>query len=80
VACKQIAKIDLYDTSGVIVDSQVCTPTITATGIQPGKAYFGSAKNGSNLDAGQFIQSDQPVYIILESAENNDEQNLLGHF
>uniref|UniRef100_UPI0018DCB298 hypothetical protein n=1 Tax=sulfur-oxidizing endosymbiont of Gigantopelta aegis TaxID=2794934 RepID=UPI0018DCB298 len=80
VACKQQAKIDLYDTSGVIVDSQTCTPTITATGLLPGKAYFGSADNGSNLDAGQYIQSDQPVYVILESAETNDEKNLLGLF
>lgn len=48
-------------------------------GVNPGKAYFGSTTNGSNIGAGAYLESDQPVYMIYEDALTNDEHNLMGY-
>ncbi len=73
VACKQAATIELYS-NGAVVDTRTCSPS----GKTPGKAYFGQISNGTSITAGQYLISDQPVYLIFESSSTNDEKNLLG--
>lgn len=52
--------------------------TCSANGLNPGKAYFGSQTNGSNIMAGAYLEADQPVYLMYEDALTNDEHNLFG--
>ncbi len=65
--------IRLRSTTGV-THEQLCS----ANGSTPGKAYFGSATNGVNINAGSIIESTQPIYLITEASATNDEHNLFG--
>ncbi|MCF6249902.1 MAG: hypothetical protein L3J75_01350 [Methylococcaceae bacterium] len=49
-----------------------------ASGLTPGKVYFGATTNGSNISAWSYLKSDKPVYVIYEDAISNDEHNLMG--
>jgi len=40
------------------------------------KSYFHSSTNP--IPKGSFLESSKPVYVVMESLANNDEQNLLG--
>jgi hypothetical protein len=57
----------------------ISTQTCSASGNTPGKAYFGSTTDGTNINAGATISSDQPIYLYYEEASNSDEHNLLGN-
>jgi YD repeat-containing protein len=67
--------IELQGESGNLIDSAFCG----SVGSSPGKAYFGSTTDGSNIAAGSKIVASQPIYLIYEAAAANDEHNLLGY-
>ncbi|VAW68632.1 Calcium-binding acidic-repeat protein precursor (ARP) [hydrothermal vent metagenome] len=76
VVCDQASGISLYDTGGVVLDTQNCTPGAAG---EPGKAYFGLATNGVNIPAGSYLIGSEPFYMIFEASATNDEKNILGH-
>ncbi len=76
VVCDQVSSISLYDTGGVVLDTQNCTPGAAG---EPGKAYFGLATSGVNIPAGSYLIGSEPFYMIFEASETNDEKNILGH-
>ncbi len=49
-----------------------------ANGNRPGKAYFGSSSNGVHIQFGAYLESNNPIHVIYESAKSNDEHNLIG--
>lgn len=57
----------------------VVSQTCSASGNTPGKAFFGSTADGTNIGAGATIESDNPVYVYYEDSTNSDENNLLGN-
>ncbi len=52
------------------------TQNCTGTGNRVSRAYFNAAQ--TPINKGSFIESNKPVYAILESLANDEEQNLLG--
>jgi beta-lactam-binding protein with PASTA domain len=60
---------------GGSIDSQTCS----ANGNLPGKAFFGSTSDGTNISAGSLISSDQPIYLYFETGSGGEEHNLLGN-
>ncbi len=76
VVCDQASSISLYDTDGIVLDTQNCTPGAAG---EPGKAYFGLATNGVNIPAGSYLIGSEPFYMIFEASVTNDEKNILGH-
>jgi len=53
--------------------------TCNSDGTIPGRAYFGSATNGVNINAGAKLESTAPIYVMVENTAKDDEQNLLGN-
>lgn len=45
----------------------------------PGKAYFGSTADGTNVAQGAYIRSSKPVFTYIEVAAGNEEKQLLGN-
>jgi hypothetical protein len=74
VACLSNTSVGLYDAQGQLQLSRNCV----SDGNQPGRVYFGSSQNGTHIDAGQYLISDEPVYMIYESSSSNDEKNQFG--
>ncbi len=72
VVCPQFTNVTL--TNGTVTETQSCA----GDGTQPGKAYFGSITNGTNINAGAHIEADHPVYIYYEASATNDEHNITG--
>lgn len=74
IACPNVSTtVTLYDGAN--------TPQVQACngdGTTPGKAYFGSVSNGLNINAGAYLESNLPIYVIYETSLRNDEHNLLG--
>jgi len=57
----------------------VVSQTCSANGNAPGKAFFGSTADGTNIGAGATIESDNPIYVYYEESSDSDEKNLLGN-
>jgi hypothetical protein len=74
VGCAENATVTLYDGANP-PDVQSCT----ASGLNPGKVYFGTTVDGANIGAGAYVVSDLPVFLMYEASTANDEHNLLGH-
>ncbi|MEN8252194.1 MAG: DUF2341 domain-containing protein, partial [Patescibacteria group bacterium] len=51
------------------------TATVTAAATYPGKVYFGSTTDGTNIPAGACVVADNPVFSYHEFATTNDEHN-----
>ncbi len=49
-----------------------------ANGNHPGKAYFGSRKDGAHIQFGAYLESNNPIHVIYENARSNDEHNMIG--
>jgi hypothetical protein len=59
-------------------DGSTETRSCNANGEQPGKAFFGSHENGPHIAQGSYLESNEPIYVIYEVADSNDEHNLVG--
>jgi len=69
--------IDLYhDGTQCGVGTPDDTATITSSATYPGKAYFGSTTDGTNIPEGACIVADTAVYAYYEYADENDEHNV----
>lgn len=71
--------VNLYNDGtqcGVGVPS--ATQTVTPTGNFPGKVYFGSTTDGSNIAAGACVVANHPISAYYEYAAQNDEHNILN--
>ena len=65
--------ITLYD--GVNTPQvEICEGSATI----PGKAYFGGASNGVNINADVYLEADKPFHILYEVSATDQEHNLLG--
>jgi len=64
----------LYSSSGTLLDAQSVSPS----GNVPGKIYFGSSSDGTNIQAGSYIVCDNPVFAYYEYSSYDDETNLFG--
>ncbi len=74
VACPYQTTLELFNSSGVLLQTVSCTPV----GNFPGKAFFGNAAtNTVAFTAGARISGDQVFYVYYEY-ENQDESNVLG--
>jgi len=71
--CTEATTITRY-AAGVAAQTVNCTPSATG----PGKVYFGSEANGSTLAAGEYFIANLPIYMMYESTQSNDEENLFG--
>jgi uncharacterized protein (TIGR03790 family) len=76
IACPFDGQVTLYDQNNQSIGTQSCTNTSS----NPGKVYFGSQTNGINIQAGSYISSDVPVFVIYENSNTNDERNIFGDF
>ncbi len=64
----------LYNPDGTVYDSQ----TAYVSGNAPGKIYFGSTTDGTNIQAGSYMICNKPVFAYYEYATTNDETQLFG--
>ncbi|XLQ20559.1 MAG: DUF2341 domain-containing protein [Candidatus Moraniibacteriota bacterium] len=51
------------------------TVTVTSAATYPGKVYFGSTTDGTNIPAGACVVSDNRIYAYYEYAGEDDEHN-----
>lgn len=68
------ATITFTDASNSVSEEVLCI----SEGNTPGKVYFGSPIDGENIAKGSTIDSDEPIFLIYESALTDEERNLLG--
>ncbi len=66
--------VDVYNAAHQRVSTQACE----GDGLAPGKVYVGSSGHGAHIEAGSYIESDQPVYVLFEVSAHEQEQTLLG--
>ncbi len=74
LVCAEDASVTLTDPVAGTSDTQSCD----ADGVYPGALYFGSGDSGVHINAGAYIESDAPVYLMYEASASEDEHNLLG--
>lgn len=75
VVCSQSSTtINLYSSSGSLISTKSCS----ASGLTPGKAYFGSSSDGTYINAGSYLTANKPFYLIYETSYADEEKNLLG--
>ncbi|HED34232.1 MAG TPA: hypothetical protein ENJ08_08485 [Gammaproteobacteria bacterium] len=72
VVCPEPGTSITLSISGNKPDIQACT----GTGNLVSRAYFNAAQ--APIARGSFLESNKPVYVVLESLAGDDEQNLLG--
>jgi hypothetical protein len=60
---------------GGSTDIQTCS----ASGQFPAKEFFGSTSDGTRINDGATIESNNPIYVIYEASATSDEHNLLGN-
>jgi hypothetical protein len=69
--------VDLYhDGTNCGVGVPDDTTTVVAGATYPGKVYFGSTTNGTNIPAGSCIVADNTVYAYYEYSGTEDEHNI----
>jgi hypothetical protein len=72
-------KVDLYNNGTQCgVGTPNATYTVSPIGNYPGKVYFGSTTDGTNISAGACVVADHPIAAYYEYAAQNDEHNILN--
>ncbi|MEA3323470.1 MAG: DUF2341 domain-containing protein [Patescibacteria group bacterium] len=70
-------KVDLYnDGTACGVGVPDSTATVTSTATYPGKVYFGSTTDGTNISAGACVVADERIYAYYEYSDEDDEHNI----
>ncbi|MDP5030972.1 MAG: IgGFc-binding protein, partial [Paraglaciecola sp.] len=75
IVCTTDTFITLLDSTNNNIANTSCLADNTA----PGKAYFGEETGLLNIDEGYQIQASNPIYLIYEAKNSDDEHNLLGN-
>ena len=72
--CNATTNLTLFDDSGTAIENTSCISSDN----NPGQVLFGTSTSGTNIAAGTIIEAEVPVYLIYETADSDDEHNLLG--
>jgi hypothetical protein len=69
--------VDLYnDGTQCGVGAPDDTSTVTPSATYPGKVYFGSTTDGTNINKGACIVANEPIFAYYEYSTENDEHNI----